>query len=74
MKLQIKRAPIPNFGNVRFIAILAGEIVGNGDTKQAAAMDALTRLYQGYAMYHYGTDKPIGRNQQAEWLLRENRS
>ena len=48
--MTVERCPKPNFGNVKYRAIVAGEVVGNGDTKQAATDNAIALLYRGYAM------------------------
>jgi hypothetical protein len=57
--ILVEPAPQPNFGRVKFIASVAGEIVGNGDTPEAATADAVKQLYRGYARFHYGTETPL---------------
>ena len=59
MSIKVTKAPKPNFGNVKYIAMVQGEIVGNGDTKQAAMSDAVRQMYRGYALHYYGTETPL---------------
>ena len=59
MEIEVMEAPKPNFGNVKFIAMVANEIVGNGDTKEQAMEDAVKQLYRGYALHYYGTETPL---------------
>ncbi len=59
MTIEVSKAPQPNFGHVKYIAMVAGEIVGNGQTKQAALEDAVRQMYRGYALHYYGTETPL---------------
>jgi hypothetical protein len=53
LTLEVKPAPQPNFGNVAYIAMIDGEIVGNGNTPQDAHTDGLRVLLNGYRQHHY---------------------
>ena len=61
MKIEVMAAPKPNFGNVKFIAMVANEIVGNGDTEEQALADVVKQLYRGYALHYYGTETPLSK-------------
>jgi hypothetical protein len=54
MKMEVREYTQPNFGNVKYVAILDGEIVGDGNTPEIAQSRALRALKAAYDLYHYG--------------------
>jgi hypothetical protein len=58
LKIEVVLKPAKCHGS-KYQAMVAGEIVGNGATKQAALDDAVTNMYRGYALHHYKTETPV---------------
>jgi len=48
VNIQVRRAAKRNFANVKFIALVDGEILGNGETRDSARIDAMRALLNGY--------------------------
>lgn len=59
LKLKIEVTRFGGGNGLKYIAMVAGEIVGNGATKQDALDDAVTNMYRGYALHHYKTETPV---------------
>jgi hypothetical protein len=61
MKIEIRDAIQPNFGNHKYIAVVAGEVVATGPTVEQAEANAVRAMYEGYALYYFGTVTPLSK-------------
>ena len=59
IKLQISVVRSGAKTGAKYLALVAGEVVGNGTTKSEAMADAVTRMYRGYALHYFGTETPV---------------